>query len=303
MSKYTEAPVGQVDQGEEELNALLSVVPTAVLRVDPESMEIIGCNALAEKLVGCPAEQMVAQPIGAFFDALQDETQGFLAALRSGVDSQEEQIVSLLDARHAPVEVQARTRFLVRNGRKEAFLTLNNLTEIKKAQDALYRHVTFDELTGLVNRRTGLLLLEKEMARSQRDETPLAVLFIDLDGLREVNENHGIAEGDWMIVRAAEILVDSIRMGDEAIRLGADEFLVVLHNCTEDDSHQILQRVEEQMAEAAQVAQKPFALSASIGLAEYVPEKHAQVHQLIAEADRRMYLNKQKKKPSINPGD
>jgi diguanylate cyclase (GGDEF)-like protein len=134
------------------------------------------------------------------------------------------------------------------------------------------------------------------MARSQRDQMPLTVCFVDLDGLKTVNDQYGHAEGDWMIVKAAEVLAESVRLGDEAIRLGGDEFLLVLHNCPEEGSRIMQQRIEERMTELSVEAKKPFLLSASIGMAAYDPARHAQVHQLIAEADRRMYLKKQMKK-------
>jgi diguanylate cyclase (GGDEF)-like protein/PAS domain S-box-containing protein len=292
----TRAKAKNRQEAQNDLEMLLSATPTAALFIDLESLEILQCNDLAEKLIGCTRAEIITQPIGAFFDALQENNKLLLDAMRVGREEREEKTVILLDVRQAAIEVQASTRRFRFAGKPAFLMVLTNLSEIKKAQEALQYHATFDEMTSLVNRHTGLLLLEKEMARSQRDATPLAVAFVDLDGLKTVNDQFGIPEGDWLIVKAAEILAESIRLGDEAIRLGGDEFLLVLHNCPEDGSRLLLQRIEERMAQAAVEAQKPFPLVASMGLAIYDPTRHAQVHQLIAEADRRMYLAKQLKK-------
>lgn len=275
---------------------LLDVTPAAAFLVDQKKLVFIDCNAAAEKLLGCPRAEIATQPVGAFFDALGESSKSFLESMRSGVEEPAEKAVTLVDAKQTPVEVQASTREISIAGRSGFLLVITNSSEIEKAQEALHYHATFDEMTGLVNRRTGLLLLEKEMARSLRDGTPLVVAFVDLDGLRLVNEERGSAEGDWMITRAAEILGESVRLGDEAIRLGGDEFLLVLHNCSEEGAQILLRRIEEQMQQVTESDEKPFPLAASMGLAIYDKNRHGQVHQLIAEADRRMYLKKQTKK-------
>jgi diguanylate cyclase (GGDEF)-like protein len=278
------------------LDALFAAAPSALLLIDQQTLEIEHCNQKAVQLLGSTAEAIMHQPIGAFVDILQESNKLFLGSLSESKPEAAEHEIFLLDAQHNTIEVLANSQSVLLDGKPHVFVALTNNTEMKKAQEALHYHATFDEMTGLVNRRTGLLLLEKEMARSQRDSMPLTVAFVDLDGLKTVNDQFGIEEGDWMICRAAEILAESIRLGDEAIRLGGDEFLLVLHNCQEEGSRILLQRIEERLTQVTVEAQKPFPLIASMGLAIYDPARHAQVHQLIAEADRRMYLAKQLKK-------
>ena len=279
-----------------DIETLFDANPAAALLIDRKTLEITRCNRQAETLMGCAAQEIVRQSMGAFLDALHENNQHFLEAMRNGQETANESEVVLLDAHNKVVEALASSRLLTIGDTPAYLVAMTNITDIKKAQEALHYHATFDEMTSLVNRRTGLLLLEKEMARSQRDSTPLAVCFVDLDGLKYVNDQYGHEEGDWLIVNAAEILAESIRLGDEAIRLGGDEFLLVLHNCSEEGSRILLQRIEERMVEVTEEAKKPFSLAASIGLAIYDPARHDQVHQLIAEADRRMYLKKQMKK-------
>ena len=291
--------LGELESHQNDLETLFAANPTALFLIDKESLEIERCNRPAEILFGCTANEIEHQRIGAFVDVVQENNRQFLESLSAGLEAALECEVALLDAKHTLVEAQVSARRMVFDGRPSYLVAMTNITEMKKAQEALHYHATFDEMTSLVNRRTGLLLLEKEMARSQRDTMPLAVCFVDLDGLKEVNDVHGHEEGDWLIVKAAEILAESIRLGDEAIRLGGDEFLLVLHNCSEDGSRILLQRIEESMAQITAEAHKPFPLTASMGLAIYDPARHMQVHQLIAEADRRMYLKKQLKKASM----
>jgi diguanylate cyclase (GGDEF)-like protein/PAS domain S-box-containing protein len=283
-----------------DIETLFASNPSALFLIDKQSLEIVRCNRQAETMIGCSVNEILQQRLGAFLDAMHENNKHFLESIGSGQESPEESEVVLLDAKHTIVEALASSRLLVFDDRPALLVAMTNITEIKKAQEALHYHATFDEMTSLVNRRTGLLLLEKEMARSQRDAMPLAVCFVDLDGLKGVNDGYGHEEGDWLIVKAAEILAESIRLGDEAIRLGGDEFLLVLHNCSEEGSRILLQRIEERMAQVTAEAHKPFPLAASMGLAIYDPARHMQVHQLIAEADRRMYLKKQlKKAPTV----
>lgn len=291
---------GEQGRRQAEMETLFATNPTALFLVDQQSLDIARCNRAAENLIGASVAEIVQQPVGAFLDPMHEISQRFLETMRAGGETPADCEVTLLDASHSSVEAQVCCSRLTFNDRPAYLMAMTNITEAKKAQEALHYHATFDDMTHLVNRRTGLLLLEKEMARSQRDTTPLVVCFVDLDGLKGVNDQFGTEEGDWLIMKAAEVLADSIRLGDEAIRLGGDEFLLVLHNCTSEGSQILLQRIEESMIEISANAQKPFTLRASMGLAIYDPDRHTQVHQLIAEADRRMFLKKQARKASFS---
>jgi diguanylate cyclase (GGDEF)-like protein len=174
-------------------------------------------------------------------------------------------------------------------------LGITDISELKRAQQRLERHATFDEMTGLLNRRTGLMVLDKSMASLRRKGGRLTVGFVDLDGLKAANDDFGHAEGDWLIRTLAQVLTDITRSSDAAVRLGGDEFLLILPDCSIDEAAQLLARGERRLEEIGTALHKPFPVGFSCGLASYVPEKHPTPDDLIAEADRLMYRAKQEK--------
>jgi diguanylate cyclase (GGDEF)-like protein len=174
---------------------------------------------------------------------------------------------------------------------------------VKRAQQTLQYYATFDEMTGLVNRRTGLLMLATAMSRSRRDGTTLSVCYVDLDGLKSVNDCHGHHEGDWLIKTLATALLASIRDGDVAIRLGGDEFLLILHDCPVEHSLPVLDRIRSQLDHAAHEKADSYPISASLGLATYEANRHLTPEDLVNDADLRMYEAKQAKRAARGPGD
>jgi diguanylate cyclase (GGDEF)-like protein len=146
-----------------------------------------------------------------------------------------------------------------------------------------------DPLTGLFNRRGLLDALRREIERATRRQESLALLFIDLDGLKRVNDCHGHDVGDLLIKRAAELLSDEVRAGDVVARLGGDEFVIVLHRDAAG-AQSLAARLEARLAD-----ELPYgALGASVGIAALA---HARDHvggaeELLRSADRAMYARK-----------
>jgi diguanylate cyclase len=139
-----------------------------------------------------------------------------------------------------------------------------------------------DALTGLANRRAWDAFVSREEARCRRFGHAAAVLMLDLDGLKEVNDYHGHAAGDELLRRAAATLRASIRDSDLAARLGGDEFAVLLTESDRGAATALLQRLQERFA-AADVA-------ASVGLAARRPDRT--LNDAIVEADQLMYAEK-----------
>ncbi len=181
-------------------------------------------------------------------------------------------------------------------GRNVWVLGMTNISELKKAQKALEHFATFDEMTGLVNRRTGLMVLENSMARSKRDHRPLTLCFADLDGLKTTNDRFGHTEGDWLLRKTAEILSRSIRAGDVAVRLGGDEFLLIFHDCQKEAVSRLLARIEDRIIAIGIQEHKPYTMGISFGVTGFDPERHSTPEEFIAEADQRMYEVKQERK-------
>jgi diguanylate cyclase (GGDEF)-like protein len=153
-----------------------------------------------------------------------------------------------------------------------------------------------DELTGLNNRRGFVLVCQHLWQVANRSGKRLALLFLDLDGLKQINDGSGHAEGDRALVDLADILRHTFRKADVLGRLGGDEFVVLLTEASAEGTARALERLHASVDAFNQQATRPYRLSASVGLSWYEPEAPASVEAVIEEADRAMYVNKLAKK-------
>jgi diguanylate cyclase (GGDEF)-like protein/PAS domain S-box-containing protein len=277
------------------MERLFSTSPTAMFLMDGTTLSIIRGNGKAEILMGCAATGFLGRPVTDFLDTKYEANNSFLEKIRAGEVLNEYEVL-LIDARRRIVEALASCCRINYSGQPAYVIGATDITEIKKAQQTLEYYATFDEMTGLVNRRTGLLMLATEMDRAKRDDLPLTACFADLDGLKAINDQYGHHEGDWTIHTVAMVLSDSIRGGDVALRLGGDEFLLILHDCDEQQGRQLVERIEQHLASIVAEEPRPYRLSASFGLAVYDRQRHQAPEDLIADADARMYEAKHAKR-------
>ena len=149
-------------------------------------------------------------------------------------------------------------------------------------------------LTGLFNRRAALALLQKQLGATRRERTPLTICYLDLDGLKQVNDTCGHAEGDSFLKVFAGQLVRVMRAGDHACRMGGDEFLLILPHCPEGEAARLVERIEARLAQVNSSWSKGYALAFSYGLAQWA-EGNTMDH-LLELADTRMYAQKARKK-------
>lgn len=151
----------------------------------------------------------------------------------------------------------------------------------------------FDDLTGSANRRQLLARLDEECARSDRAMQPFAVLVIDLDGFKEINDSYGHAAGDECLRLFTKVVQARLRTGDLLARIGGDEFCVVLPSTTLREAAIVARQIVETCHdECAQWNSAPISLSASIGIAQWRPEIGRHTDRLIAEADQALYTAK-----------
>lgn len=149
-----------------------------------------------------------------------------------------------------------------------------------------------DPLTGLPNRRVFLDRLEHALARARRGEKQLAILFIDLDKFKEINDSLGHAVGDIMLRAAAERLRTTVRETDTVARLGGDEFIVLSEDIGDIDAAALIARkIIESLATPVPYREQALTVGASIGIAIY-PRDGITATEVIASADQAMYRAK-----------
>ncbi len=169
-----------------------------------------------------------------------------------------------------------------------------DVTARKEALDKLHFYATMDEMTMTMNRRSGLVHLEKQMKLAQRHKYPLTVVYIDINNLKAVNDEHGHSAGDKLIQKVVSLLRQEIRDSDSLVRMGGDEFLVILPHTDEVLAEAVMMRVLGEMNRINKLGLEPFPVSFSYGVKEMsqLGYEEPDLSHLIGEADRRMYEQK-----------
>lgn len=161
------------------------------------------------------------------------------------------------------------------------------LAKVESLTNEVYKLAALDQLTGIYNRRSGEQRLAEEISRALRHSRPLTVLLIDIDGLKQINDRLGHAAGDLMLKSFSERLQRAIRGSDLAVRLGGDEFMVLLPECRVDEVHHVLSRVEGVDFE---YDGNKIACQFSRGWTDYRPGETSA--ELMKRADDVLYANK-----------
>lgn len=165
---------------------------------------------------------------------------------------------------------------------------LKNVELIKNLKNLAFE----DSLTKLPNRRLLFELFEKYATDADRNNSKLAILFIDLDKFKFVNDDYGHEVGDYALAEVAMTMVANLRKVDIAARLGGDEFVAVLKDINNDeDAFLVVDKLKCALDKNITVNNVPVHISASIGVAIY-PEQSRSLEELLKISDRSMYANK-----------
>ncbi len=169
----------------------------------------------------------------------------------------------------------------------------SDITPIKEHQRQLEYIAHYDSLTSLPNRVLLSDRMKQALAQSHRSGKSLAVMYLDLDGFKPINDQYGHDMGDQMLIAIAQRLKAVLREGDTLARIGGDEFVLVLTELDSPaDSKAILERLLAAAAEPSHINQFLLRVSASIGVTLY-PQDKVDADQLIRHADQAMYMAKQ----------
>jgi len=174
-------------------------------------------------------------------------------------------------------------------------LVFRDITERKQVEEELIKTARYDPLTGLPNRLMFQDYFARCLSRTARQDRPLALLFLDLDGFKQVNDLHGHLVGDQLLQIVAQRLVKCVRGGDLVSRFGGDEFTIVLEDCDPALLPVLGERINCELAEAFDLSGQSVTITASIGIALH-PQCGADAHTLIQKADAAMYEAKRRGK-------
>ena len=186
------------------------------------------------------------------------------------------------------------------------FCTLvQDITERKGLEEALARRSVTDELTGLMNRRGFFALAQRELQLARRRGEELLLLYIDIDHFKEINDNHGHAEGDRLLEAVATLIGGCCRAtdiqarpeggADVLARMGGDEFVVLASDARRGAETVLQNRIQAAVDRFNAESDRAYTLSLSVGLTRFAPAtSEASVDALLAEADRDMYRQKRR---------
>ena len=157
-----------------------------------------------------------------------------------------------------------------------------------------------DELTGLYNRRGFLCLTERQLKLVRTAGHDILLFFIDVDGLKRINDSFGHFEGDCVLIRTAEVLQKTFRESDVLARLGGDEFAALAIEASGNSEAAIMARFRETLETMS--AQEPrYPLSLSVGVVRFTPSTTSSIEELMVQADRVMYVAKRDQRRPSSP--
>lgn len=186
---------------------------------------------------------------------------------------------------------------LVNSGKNiQTVAVVRDITEHKALQDNLRYMAHYDELTNLPNRTLFFDRLERALAEARRHGNEFALLFIDLDGFKAVNDAHGHYAGDLLLQEVARRMKQCVRESDTVARMGGDEFAVILGDvAVEDDARAVALKIIDSLSAPVQLNEGECRVGASIGISLY-PRDGESSESLLTRADSAMYCAKNKGK-------
>ncbi len=298
-----EAEVAQRRAAEEQLfmekdrlQTTLSAIGEGVAMADVNG-RIEYLNPAAEALCGCPFHEALNRPANEVFDLLdiaenQRTGTAMEECLRTTGKITRQGVLYCKATRHVIEEVA--TPLYDRHGKVVgAVSVIRDITEAQQMTERLAHAADHDALTGLPNRN---LLKDRTMqaiARAQRKHEHFALLFLDLDRFKAVNDDLGHAAGDALLLNVAERLAKCVREEDTIARLGGDEFVVLLNGPTqESQAMAVANKIRESVGKPYQLGDRSASVTVSIGFSLY-PAHGGDVETLLGHADHAMYRAKQ----------
>lgn len=192
-------------------------------------------------------------------------------------------------------EVELRTALRAGSNGHPLARAVRYAVERSRLREQLPRLAFLDDLTGLCNRRGFFLLADHQLRMARRSKTSLLLLFVDLDGLKQINDTLGHREGDLALSRAAEILCTTFRASDVVGRLGGDEFAVLTWEDSGQSAEAVVTRLLGGVEKSNATGSCQHVLSISVGVARFDPTRVSSLEELIAQADVALYGQKRSK--------
>ncbi len=310
-------PVRRLRQHGLLFRSLFMNAPSAMVVIDADGAIVLAnlraeamFSFAGEDMVGRAVDEIVPTPRGAacawYHPLLAQSGSGSHALQASGsgsrplelsgggspaAPSELELMARSLDGDEFPVEVSLAP--LVTEGGLLLSAAFRDITEPKLAAEGMARRAHHDALTGLPNRALFLERLDQALARASRSGRPLAVVFLDLDDFKLVNDTCGHDHGDLLLKKLTPKLMAAVRAGDTVARLGGDEFVALCEDLADDaDALALAQRITDTVATPVRIGGYKQNVSVSTGVVLVKDPVDMTAHAVLREADAAMYSAK-----------
>lgn len=297
MMSGTHADISERKQLELALREAAMVFDSSlegIMVVDPQ-MRITKVNAAFTHITGYAAEEVVGQSPKVLSSGRQDLD--FYREMWATLAAHEVWRGEIWNRRrNGEIYAELLTISCVRDAKgvvQHYIGVFSDISQIKSHEAELHRIAHFDPLTGIPNRRLLVDRLHQALARAARTDTGLAVCFLDLDGFKAVNDAHGHAMGDQLLIEVTRRISEVLRIEDTLARLGGDEFVVLLTDVAcERDCTLVLDRLLQAVQAPMQIEGLELRITVSIGVSLF-PSDNVDGDTLMRHADQAMYLAKE----------
>lgn len=278
----------------------LQAIADGVITLDADG-NVLYANPVAEKLIGRRRQDISGKPFDdviAVYSYLTGERLAFadlanVISLGESDSSYERYVLANKNGDKHTVRITAGKIVEATPDGVGIVLALSDLSETTKLLDQLSHQVAHDTLTGLANRVLLMERLSHSISFADRNHLSFAVLFIDIDKFKNINDGHGHETGDKLLQRVADRLRMIVRGEDTVARLGGDEFVVVVEQLNaERTAETVARKILEHFATPMQVGNQSFIVSCSIGISTY-PNDAKTAALLLKHADIAMYVAKE----------
>lgn len=280
---------------EARIRAIVESAIDGLITVDKRGC-ITSFNGSAQDMFGYPEGEILGRHIERLIPRRRhDELKDFWERISTGLPLGEISALEV-DGRRidgAEFHLELGVTGLPSGNREQGYLLTARDVSIRKAnEETIYRQANFDFLTNLPNRMMFSERLSTEISRCKREETQLALMFIDLDGFKKINDTLGHDAGDQLIRTAGQRLYASVREVDTVARLGGDEFTIILPGIkSAHDSEIVAQKILNSLSQPYDIDGVEVVVSGSIGITLY-PDDAGDKESLIRNADTAMYKAK-----------
>jgi diguanylate cyclase (GGDEF)-like protein/PAS domain S-box-containing protein len=288
-------------RSEAKYRTLFESVPLGIVYQDGRG-HIVAANPAAESILGLTRDQLRGRSFAdRAWNFIREDGAEFAAgehpmlAIANATSAAANVVMGIVKPGTNPctwIKVSAFPLPDARSDMEKSCAIFEDVTSNKEAEAIIWRQANYDELTGLPNRRMFTDRAAQEIIRARRYQTNLALLFIDLDYFKEVNDTLGHAAGDRLLVEAAQRLRSCVREADTVGRLGGDEFTVLLSQLPDKVCiDAVAESIVSTLAKPFTLGDESAYVSASIGITVY-PNDAENVEQLFKNADQAMYFAK-----------